>query len=112
MFGLQLQKSLTPDFKEKCGNSPDISKGISQLGMYKFESSQVSQPVQGSGDPLANHEKGPPMAGFRAAAINLHLPNRRLGRAKSRKVSGRSREYSRFRETDVGDLVRSLLPTD
>jgi hypothetical protein len=44
IFGLQLQKSLTSDFKEKCGNSPDISKGISQLGMYKFESSQVSQP--------------------------------------------------------------------
>jgi hypothetical protein len=26
---LQLQKSPTPDFEEKCGNSPDISKGIS-----------------------------------------------------------------------------------
>jgi hypothetical protein len=46
IFGLKLQKSLTSDFKEKCGNSPDISKGISQLGMYKFESSQVSQAVQ------------------------------------------------------------------
>ena len=47
MLSLQLQKSPTPDFEEKCGNSPDISKGISQLGIYKFESSEVSQAVQG-----------------------------------------------------------------
>jgi hypothetical protein len=45
MLSLQLQKSPTPDFEEKCENSPDISKGISQLGIYKFESSEVSQPV-------------------------------------------------------------------
>jgi hypothetical protein len=43
MLSLQLQKSPTQDFEEKCGNSPDISKGISQLGIYKFESSEVSQ---------------------------------------------------------------------
>lgn len=48
MFSLQLQKSPTPDFEEKCENFPDISKGISQLGIYKFESSQVSQPVRPS----------------------------------------------------------------
>jgi len=38
MLSLQLHK--------KSGNSPDISKGISQSGMSKFESSRVSQPVQ------------------------------------------------------------------
>jgi hypothetical protein len=91
-------------------NSLDISKAQIQSGMSEFDPSQGSQPLQGSGDPLANHEKGPPMAGFRAPAISLHLPDRRFGRAKSRKVSGRSREYSRFRETEVGDLVRSPLP--
>jgi hypothetical protein len=48
MLSLQLQKSPTPDFEEKCGNSPDISKGISQLGMCKFESSEVSQAVRRS----------------------------------------------------------------
>jgi hypothetical protein len=48
MLSLQLQKSPTPDFEEKYGNSPDISKGISQLGMCKFESSQVSQAVRRS----------------------------------------------------------------
>jgi hypothetical protein len=46
MLSLQLQKSPTPDFEEKCGNSPDISEGISQLGIYKFESSEVSQQVR------------------------------------------------------------------
>jgi hypothetical protein len=45
MLSLQLQKSPTPDFEEKCGNSPDISKSISQFGIYKFESSEVSQAV-------------------------------------------------------------------
>jgi hypothetical protein len=44
-INFQLQKSLTPDFEEKRGNSPDISKGISQLGMCKFESSRPSQAV-------------------------------------------------------------------
>jgi hypothetical protein len=46
MRSLQLQKSPTPDFDEKCGKSPDISKGISQSGMCKFESSKVSQAVR------------------------------------------------------------------
>jgi hypothetical protein len=46
MLSLQLQKSPTPDFEEKCGNSPDISKGIFQLGMCKFESSRPSQAVR------------------------------------------------------------------
>jgi hypothetical protein len=39
---LPAAKVSNPDFEEKCGNSPDISKGISQSGMCKFESSQVS----------------------------------------------------------------------
>ena len=46
MRSLQLQKSPTPDFEEKCGNSPDISKGISQTGMWEFDPSEVSQPVR------------------------------------------------------------------
>src|SRR5437868_10239576 len=45
MLSLQLQKSPAADFEEKCGNSPDISKGFSQSGMSKFESSHVSQAV-------------------------------------------------------------------
>ena len=42
---LTAAKSPTPDFEEKCGNCPDISKGISQSGIYRFESSEVSQAV-------------------------------------------------------------------
>jgi hypothetical protein len=38
-------KISNPNFAEKNGNFPDISKGISQLGMCKFEPSQVSQAV-------------------------------------------------------------------
>jgi hypothetical protein len=45
ILSLQLQKSPIPDFEEKCGNSSDISKGISQLGMCKFESSEVGPAV-------------------------------------------------------------------
>jgi len=37
MLSLQLQKSPTPDFEEKCGNSPDISEGISQLRIETAE---------------------------------------------------------------------------
>jgi hypothetical protein len=46
MLSFQLQKSPTPNFEGKCGNSPDISKGISQSGMCKFESSEVELAVQ------------------------------------------------------------------
>jgi hypothetical protein len=37
---LRAAKVSNPIFEEKSGNSPDISKGISQSGMYKFESSR------------------------------------------------------------------------
>jgi hypothetical protein len=43
---LTAAKSPTPDFEEKCGNCPDISKGISQSGIYRFESSEVSQALR------------------------------------------------------------------
>src|SRR5712664_1970540 len=66
MLSLQLQKSPTPDFEEKCGNSPDISKGISQLGIYKFESSEVSHAFRPP-DRLTNRrENRPEIRAFRA----------------------------------------------
>src|ERR1700716_2850790 len=59
MLSLELQKSPTPDFEEKCGNSPDISKGISQLGIYKFESSEVKLAVKfAKFSPLAHRRIG------------------------------------------------------
>src|SRR5476649_1887668 len=48
ILSFQLQKSPNPDFEEKCGNSPDISKAFFGMVIWKFESSQVSQAVRGS----------------------------------------------------------------
>ena len=42
---LPAAKVSSPRFRGKARNSPDISKGISQLGICKFESSKVSQAV-------------------------------------------------------------------
>jgi hypothetical protein len=42
---LTAAKVSNPGFRRKARNSADNSKGISQLGMYKFESSEVSQAV-------------------------------------------------------------------
>jgi hypothetical protein len=42
---LTAAKVSNPGFRGKARNSPDISKGISQSGMCKFESSDVSQAV-------------------------------------------------------------------
>jgi hypothetical protein len=67
MLSSQLQKSLTPDFEEKCGNSPDISKGISQLGICKFESSEVSQAVEAARE--ITPETGRKAHNWRALAI-------------------------------------------
>jgi hypothetical protein len=63
MFSLQLQVS-NSRFQGKVRNSPNISKGISRLGMFKFESSQVSQPVPRPEVPPLNEQKSPLLAGF------------------------------------------------
>jgi hypothetical protein len=47
------------------------------------------------------------MAGFCNLAGRLQTPERTKSEADLPKVSGRHREYSRFRETDGGDGVRS-----
>jgi hypothetical protein len=59
MLRLQLQKSPTANFEEKCGNSLDISKGISQSGIWKFESSKVSQAVTQPSIALLKIEESP-----------------------------------------------------
>jgi hypothetical protein len=57
-------KVSNPGFRGNVRNSPDISKGISELGMCEFESSQVSQAVRGS-------EKMPPIVAERPANSGL-----------------------------------------
>jgi hypothetical protein len=48
---LQLQRSPSRVFGQNSGNSADISKAFSEMGIWKFESSQVSQAVRPSGKP-------------------------------------------------------------
>ena len=43
---LQLQKSPSRVFGQNSGNSADISKAFFEMGVWKFESSQVSQAVR------------------------------------------------------------------
>src|SRR5437899_11158509 len=43
---LQLQKSPSRVFGQNSGNSADISKAFFERGIWKFESSQVSQAVR------------------------------------------------------------------
>src|ERR1700733_11843458 len=85
MCSLQLQKSPTADFEQKCGNSSDISKGIPQLGMCKFESSQVSQAVRRSARLPKKREIGPEIPAFRPFDFVSGLPNRLLQGANRRK---------------------------
>ena len=49
------------------------------------------------------------MAGFCELGIGLQAPHLSTFTAKTPKVSGRMPEYSRFRETAIGDCVRSTL---
>ena len=45
VHNLQLQKSPSRIFGQNSGNSVDISKVFFEIVIWKFESSQVSQPV-------------------------------------------------------------------
>src|ERR1700694_612789 len=47
-YNLQLQKSPSRVFGQNSGNSADISKAFFEMGISKFESSQVSQAVRRS----------------------------------------------------------------
>ena len=48
VHNLQLQKSPSRIFGQNSGSSADISKAFFEMGISKFESSQVSQAVRGS----------------------------------------------------------------
>jgi hypothetical protein len=75
MRSLQLQKSPTADFEKNCGNSPDISKGFPQLGMFKFESSQVSQAIPKAAIQPLKRMKSLLLARFRNIAPVSELSN-------------------------------------
>jgi len=53
MLSLELQKSLTSDFEEKCGNSPDIFKGHFSIGnvQVRILPGQPGSPEAGAATP-------------------------------------------------------------
>jgi hypothetical protein len=71
---LTAAKVSNPKFRGKRGNSPDISKGISQSGMCRFESSEVSQPFLCSAGLPKRRENGPEIRAFRARAFVSRPP--------------------------------------
>ena len=76
---LAAAKVSTPNLEEKCGNSPDISKGISRMGMCKFESSQGSQAVPRLEASSLKVQKSPLLAGFCNSVSVSKRPSRRTG---------------------------------
>jgi hypothetical protein len=58
-----------PEIREKMQNSLEKSKGVLQLGMWRFESSRDSHPVCDLENFSVSCEKGPPMAGFSREVI-------------------------------------------
>lgn len=90
-------------------NSSDISKGLSELGICEFESSQVSQAVRGSQKMSLMVAERPANSGllqFGVPSLYSQFPGTR---ANSGKVSDSHREYSRFQETAAGDPFRLAL---
>jgi hypothetical protein len=74
-----------PDFRVFARNSPDISKGICELGMCEFETSQVSQAFRVSENFLLGLQKGPPMAGFSHRQMSLETDVRTFWAENSQK---------------------------
>jgi hypothetical protein len=63
MLSLQLQKSPTPDFEEKCGNSPDISKGLGrQLPKVSSHDREYSRFAETAGGDLVRSRLPPEAA--------------------------------------------------
>jgi len=85
---LQLQKSPSRVFGQNSGNSADISKAFFEMGISKFESSQVSQAVRLSDTPPSEDEKGPQTAEFSLFGLCLRTPILPYQAAECRKVSG------------------------
>jgi hypothetical protein len=111
MFSLQLQKSLTPDFKEKCG-IPRHFKGHFPIGnvQVRILPGQPGSPAVGRA-PQEKREWAR-NAGFSRVRFCLRTPVSPDVRWKLPKVSGLLREYSRFAETFAGDRVRPRLPRE
>jgi hypothetical protein len=106
---LQLQKSPSRISGQISGNSVDISKAFLEVGISKFESSRVSQPVRRS-------EKLPLILAERPANGGLlHIcgqsPDSDFGHSQSKIADSLRRTLGKFPfwEIAAGDRVRSAL---
>jgi hypothetical protein len=104
---LQLQKSPSRVFGQNSGNSADISKAFFEVGISKFESSQVSQAFRRLVLVPTKCANGPETAGFRAFDFVSTLPIRRTGRANCRKSPTASAKIPVLRRLRSETLVRS-----
>jgi hypothetical protein len=75
------------------------------MGIWKFESSQVSQLVPEAEKLTGTVTERPANGGLLRIGLSLQAPDFYPFRAKTPKVSGRTPEYSHFRETGTGDWV-------
>src|SRR5258708_6012340 len=85
VHNLQLQKSPSRIFGQNSGNSVDISKVFFEIVIWKFESSQVSQPLQRSAKIPRKSENGPEIPAFRTFDFVSRLPNLQSQSANRRK---------------------------
>ena len=77
---LTAAKVSNPKFRGKCGNFLDISKGISQSGMCKFESSEISQPFPRLAGLPERRENGPGFPRVYRCTAEMRVKKPRLGR--------------------------------
>jgi hypothetical protein len=107
---LQLQKSPSRVFGQNSGNPIEISKAFFELGIWKFESSQVSQAVTqleivGPTNPISARQL---RLFVNLLSVSI-LPRLNNLSAKLPIVSSPNLKYYRFLETQAGDPVRSAL---
>ena len=108
MLSFQLQKSPTPNFEEKCGNSTDISKGSFRSGMCKFESSQVSQPVPVAKRLPPKRPERPTISGllqFKGRSPRSRMSKLRVEVAESLRPPARIFPFSRDWSRRLGSII-------
>lgn len=108
---LTAAKVSNPKCRGKCGNFLDISKGISQSGMCKFESSEVSHPVLRLATVCNLRLTGPEIPAFRAFDFVSRLPISQSGSESAESLRPCPRKFPFCRDFRRRP-VRSRLPPE
>jgi hypothetical protein len=87
-YNLQLQKSPSQVFGQNSGNSADISKAFFEMGIWKFESSQVSQAVRAFEPDHPISRERPAIGGLSCIRESLRVAQWAQRAAQIPKVSG------------------------